>query len=144
MDSLQGNRDLTGNQLDNMKNASFPSPLLNYKEMGATLELGGKEKVRDREAVLLIFKPKSGSIVRQYFDAESYILLRTVAKVEAPQVGELEQTTDLADYRDVDGVKVPFEVSVTSAFQSYVVKLAKVEHNGQLEEALFSKPAAEK
>ena len=34
LDSLQGNRDLTGNQLENMKNTSFPTPLFGYKERG--------------------------------------------------------------------------------------------------------------
>ena len=38
IDSLQGNRDITGNQLENLKNAMFPSPFLNYKERGGTVE----------------------------------------------------------------------------------------------------------
>src|SRR5215475_9449363 len=36
LDTLQGNRDITGNQLENMKNQTFPNPFLNYKESGAT------------------------------------------------------------------------------------------------------------
>src|SRR5438552_10243768 len=68
IDTLQGNRDIAGNQLENMKNASFPSPFLNYQELGATVELGGKEKVGEREAYLLILKPMSGSIARQFMD----------------------------------------------------------------------------
>ena len=43
VDTIQGNRDITGDQLEAMRNAQFPSPLLNYKEMGATVELAGKE-----------------------------------------------------------------------------------------------------
>jgi zinc protease len=144
LDSLQGNRDITGNQLENMKNGSFPNPFLNYREMGATVELGGKEKVGEREAYLLIFKPTSGSVVRQYLDAESYLPIRVVVKVAAPQVGELEQTTELLDYRDVDGVKVPFQVKATSSVQSSTITITKVEHNTKIDEALFSKPAAAK
>src|SRR6185295_3743669 len=59
LDSMQGNRDITGNQLENMKNGSFPTPFMNYKQLGATVELGGKEKVGERDAYLLIYKPKS-------------------------------------------------------------------------------------
>src|SRR6267154_739013 len=33
LDSLQGNRDMTGDQLEAMRNSSFPSPYLNYKEL---------------------------------------------------------------------------------------------------------------
>src|SRR6516165_2338544 len=44
IDTLQGNREITGGQLDNMRNNAFPSPLLNYKDRGATVELAGREK----------------------------------------------------------------------------------------------------
>jgi outer membrane lipoprotein-sorting protein len=144
LDSLQGNRDITGNQLENMKNGSFPNPLLNYKAAGATVELRGKEKVGEREAYLLIFTPKSGSIVRQYVDAESYLPIKVVMKVEAPQIGELEQTNEFFDYRDVDGVKIPFRITAASAVQTSAVVISKVEHNTKIDEALFAKPAANK
>jgi hypothetical protein len=144
LDSLQGNRDITGNQLENMKNAFFPNPFLNYKERGATVELGAKEKVGEREAYVLIFTPKSGSIARQYLDAESYLPIKLVLKVDLPQIGELEQTTEFLDYREVDGVKVPFQLKATSSVQSFTITLTKVEHNGTIDAALFSKPAADK
>lgn len=142
LDSLQGNRDITGNQLENMKNGSFPNPFLNYKERGATVELAGKEKVGEREAYVLVFKPRSGSVVRQYLDADSYIPVRVVMTVEAPQVGELEQTTELLDYRDVDGVKIPFLVKATSSVQRSTIVITRVEHNVRIDDALFSKPGA--
>jgi hypothetical protein len=140
LDSLQGNRDIAGNQLENMKNSSFPNPLLNYKEMGATVELGAKEKVGEREAYLLIVKPKSGSVARQYIDAESYLPIRLVMKVDIPQIGEVEQTTEFLDHRDVDGVKIPFQIKSASAVQTSIIIITKVEHNTKIDEALFSKP----
>jgi hypothetical protein len=144
LDTLQGNRDITGNQLENMKNGMFPTPFLTYKEQGATVELGGKEKVGQRDAYLLIFKPKSGSVARQYIDAESYLPVKLVVKVDLPQIGEFEQSTELSDFREVDGVKVPFTVKATSAVQSFTIALTKVEHNTKIDEALFSKPVAGK
>src|SRR5437867_7595345 len=64
LDSLQGNRDITGNQLENMKNAFFPNPILNYKETSATVELGAKEKVGEGDADGLSFTPTLRSIPR--------------------------------------------------------------------------------
>src|SRR6185503_7751965 len=66
LDTLQGNRDMTGNQLDNMRNGSFPHPFLNYKELGISAKLEGKETVGDREAYVLVFEPTTGSAIRQY------------------------------------------------------------------------------
>jgi hypothetical protein len=143
LDTLRGNRDITGNQLENMKNSSFPTPFLSYKELGATVALGAKEKVGEREAYVLIFTPKSGSVARQFIDAESYLPIKSVLTINLPQVGDVEQTTEFSDYRDVDGVKVAFAVKATSAVQSSSVAIAKVEHNVPIDAALFSKPPAQ-
>ena len=140
IDTLQGNRDITGNALQNLKNGSFPNPFLNYKEIGSTLELVGKEKVGEREAYLLILKPASGSVVRGYMDAQTYLPIKTVLKVEVPQLGsELEQTTEFFEYREVDGVKIPFRLKSTFAVQTYVIDLTKVEHNVSIDETLFAR-----
>ena len=144
LDSLRGNRDITGNQLENMKNSVFPNPFLNYKERGATAELGGKEKIGGRDAYLLIYTPKSGSALRQFVDAESYLPVRLVVKVDVPEIGAVEQTSDLSDFRTVDGVKIPFAIKVSSAIQSFTISVTKVEHNVKVDETLFSKPAADK
>jgi len=143
IDTMQGNRDITGDQLEAMKNAQFPNALLNYKEMGATVELAGKEKVGDREAYVLIGKPKTGPAVRHHIDAETYLPVKTVMKVMVPQLGtELEQTTETSDFKDVDGVKVPFRIKTTSSIQTVLVTVTQVEHNKQIDRSLFSKPDA--
>ena len=140
-DSMQGNRDITGDQLEGMRNATFPSPFLDYQERGVTVELGAKEKVGDREAFLLTVKPKTGAPVRQFIDAETYLPLRVITKIELPQMGVVEQTSDFSDLREVDGVKVPFTIKSSSAAQSFTITLTTVEHNGKIDETVFSKPA---
>ena len=140
IDTMQGNRDITGNQLDNLRNGSFPSGLLTYKSQGIAAKLGGKEKVGDRDAYLLILEPPTGSAVRQYIDASTYLPLRAVVKVQVPQLGDLEQTSDMSDYRDVDGVKLPFVLKVSSTAQNYTIAISNVEHNITLDEKQFVKP----
>jgi predicted thioesterase len=141
LDTLQGNRDITGNQLDNMRNSGFPHPFLTYKGLGIAAKLQGKEKVGDREAYVIVFEPAQGSAVRQYVDAATFMPVRFVIKAMVPQLGtEVEQTTDLSDYRDVDGIKVPFKMSASSPVQSMTVVLSKVEHNGAVDEKQFAKP----
>lgn len=142
IDTVQGNREITGNQLDNMRNGFFPHPFLNYKENGVTVKLSGKEKVGDREAHVLIFEPKTGSVVRQYIDAQTYLPIKSVVKVNVPQLGQdVEQTTEVLDHREVDGIQLPFRINATSSVQNYTITVAKVEHNVKVDEALFSKPA---
>jgi zinc protease len=142
MDSLQGNRAITGGQLETMKNSSFPHPYLNYKEMGTTVRLTGKETVNGRDSFVLVFDPASGPEIRNYIDAETLLPIRTVMTVDVPQLGqEVEQTTDLLDYKDVDGVKIPFRVRTSSSIQTITITLAKVEHDVKVDDSLFVKPA---
>jgi hypothetical protein len=142
MDSLQGNREMSGNQLDNLRNNSFPHPLLNYKDQGTSAKLGEKEKVNDRDAFVITFEPVSGSPTRLYIDAETYLPIRSVIKAEVPQLGQqIEQTTDFLDYREVDGVKVAFQLKATSSVQNFAVKMERIEHNVPVDESLFTKPA---
>jgi hypothetical protein len=141
LDTLQGNRDITGNQLENMKSSFFPTPLLNYKDHGATVELAGKEKAGNRDAYVLLFKPKTGSVLRIYLDASTYLPIKTVVKIDVPQLGrELEQTNETSDYRDVNGIKVPFQMTAISEVQTYTITVKRVEHDVTLDDSLFSKP----
>jgi hypothetical protein len=141
MDTMQGNREISGDQLANMKNAMFPSPLLHYKDRGTKIELSGKQKVGDRDTYLLLVTPKEGPASKVYIDAQTYLPARLVSTTELPEFGRVEQTTDLADYRDVDGVKVAYSVQNTSSVQSFIITVTKVEHNTKIDPALFSKPA---
>ncbi len=141
IDTLQGNRDITGDQLEGMRNSFFPTPLLNYKQNGVGVELTGKEKVGDREAYLLVLKPKTGPSTKNYIDATTFLLVRQVVTADIPPIGTLEQTTDFSDDKDVDGIKVPHKLVSSSSVQNFTVTLEKVEHNGTIDPALFVKPA---
>lgn len=140
LDSMQGDRPITGSQLESMKSAVFPTPFLSYKERGASVELKGKEKVGERDAYLLVYTPKDGAVLRQYLDAESFLAVRMVTTVEVPGMGALDQTSDFSDMRDVDGVKLPFLIKSTSAAQSFTISVTKVDHNVTVDEKLFVKP----
>ena len=143
LDSLQGNREITGNQLDNMKNSSFPHPFMDFKDRGTSAQLAGKESVGGRDAYVVVFDPASGSQVRNYIDAESYLPIKSVMKVDIPQLGqEVEQTTEFFDYKDVDGIKIPFRIKTSSSIQSITITLTGVTHNVKVDDALFVKPGA--
>lgn len=141
--SMQGDREITGSQLQSMLNNTFPTPLLNYKEAGAKVELAGKEKIEGRDAHVLVYTPKAGPASKQYLDAETFMLVRSVSKVDVPEMGgEIEQTTDVSDYRSVEGTKVPFVVKVTTPVQGITIAFTNVDLNKPIDDAMFSRPVA--
>lgn len=141
MNSMQGDREITGNQLQGMLNERFPSPYLDYKQAGDKVELVGKDTIGTRAVFVLLYTPKLGPSSRQFIDAETFLALRSVIKIEMPDGSETEQTSDLEDYRSVDGVKMPFTIKVSSVAQAITISLAKIEHNVPLDDTMFSRPA---
>jgi outer membrane lipoprotein-sorting protein len=141
LDSLQGNRDITGDQLEVMRNATFPTPFVNYKESGTRAELLGKEKVGDKDAYVVRLTPKAGPASRAFFDAESYLPVRTIISLNVPQLGsEIEQTVNFLEYREVDGVKETTKLQSVNQLQSVTIVLTKIEHNVPIDDKMFAKP----
>jgi outer membrane lipoprotein-sorting protein len=141
LDSMNGNRDITGNQLDNLRNSGFPTPFLTYKDSGLKAELLAKEKVGDRDTYVLQLTPKAGSASKQFFDTETYMLLKTVTTVNVPQLGrDVEQVGEFADYRAVDGIKLAHTVKSTNPVQAFTITVTSFEHNKDLDDASFAKP----
>jgi len=140
LNSMQGDTAIEGNQLENMRNNVFPSPLLTYKESGAKVELLPKETVDGKPALVLVVTPKSGSVSRLYLDPSTFLIFRAVTKINVPAAGgEIEQTNTLSDYRVVDGVKVAFLVVQSNPQQTLTIKYEKIEHNVALNDAIFKK-----
>jgi Outer membrane lipoprotein-sorting protein len=143
LDSMRGNSEVTGGRLESLRNGAFPSPFLTYKERGTRIVVAGKEKVGDRDAFVLSITPSNGPALRTWIDAESYLPLKAATTIDTPETGPLEQISEFSDYREVDGVKVAFLIKNTTAVQSAVIRVTKIEHNTKIDPALFSKPAGE-
>jgi hypothetical protein len=142
MDSMRGDSEMPPGQVATLRNNIFPSPFLHYRDRGTKIALAGKEKVGDRDAFVLTVTPADGPAGRVFVDAETYLALRSVSTIELPEVGNVEQTLEFSDFRDVDGVKVPFVIVGSSSVQTFTIKATKIEHNVKVDPALFTKPAA--
>ncbi len=140
IDPLNGNRDITGSQLDAMRNSGFPTVWLDYRARGVGITLAGKDALAGRPTFVLELTPKTGPRVRAWVDTETFMLVRTSVQLDAPQVGPVEQIMEYSDFRTVDGVKVPFSVKSTSNGQAVTAIVTDVKHNVEVDEAGFVKP----
>ena len=140
IDTLNGNRDITGAPLDALRNNAFPTVWLDYRARGLSIVLTGNETLAGRPAYALEITPKTGPRVRAWVDTETLMLVRTSMQPEAPQAGQGEQIMEYGDFRAVDGVKVPFLVKSISGGQTVTVMLSDVTHNVEVDDAGFLKP----
>ncbi len=140
-DPMNGLREKSGAELAMAKrNADFYAPI-RMKERFPKMEVKSKQKVGDKDVYVVVATPTEGSPETLYFDAQTGLLLRQEMDVETVQ-GKMHVDVYLEDYREVDGVKIPFTVKQNSDAISFVIKLTEVKHNVSIEDAKFNKPTS--
>jgi outer membrane lipoprotein-sorting protein len=125
---------VTGPQADVTRELSnFDSPLMYYKTRGYRVDLVGLETLGDRKVHHLKMVDKRNQTQHLYLDAETGLEAKLVVDTES---GPMAQ--EMSDYRDVEGIKVPFLVktSMNGVAQSEI-RLDKVEFNVKIDDALF-------
>ena len=99
----------------------------------------GMRLIDDREYVILQGTKPGELPVNLYFD-ESGLLVRSMRWSTTP-VGTVPTRTDYADYRDVDGVKIPFRLVVTWTNGRNTIALREVRPRAPIPAGRFDRPA---
>jgi hypothetical protein len=80
--------------------------------------------------------------VRLYFDQKSGLLVRMVRYAETP-VGRNPTQIDYADYREADGVRIPFRWTLARLNGRFTIQIAMVKSNVPIDDARFAKPVGD-
>ncbi|HET7453618.1 MAG TPA: hypothetical protein VFL12_12800, partial [Thermoanaerobaculia bacterium] len=73
-------------------------------------------------------------------DAGSGLLLRTLHR-QHTAFGDIPEQADFGDYREVDGVKVPFTIRHTAPDRSDTIRATEVRQNVALPDSTFTPKA---
>jgi photosynthetic reaction center cytochrome c subunit len=84
-----------------------------------------------------------GTLATLYFDKESALLLRVVRYGKSP-IGRVPTQVDYADYRDVDGIKMPFRMIFAWTGGRDAIQLSEVQTNVPIDADKFGRPAPSK
>jgi photosynthetic reaction center cytochrome c subunit len=81
-----------------------------------------------------------GLLVTLYFDQQTGLLLRELRFGSSP-IGRVPTQIDFADYRDVNGIKLPFRITYAWLDGRDAIVLNEVQTNVPVDEAKFGRPA---
>jgi zinc protease len=141
-DPQNGVREMSAEEASDAKRDSdFYSPV-RLKNAYAHFTVKSKEKVSDKDAYAVEATPAQGDPQTFYFDVASGLLVRRTGSAATPQ-GKIPSEEFLEDYKEIDGIELPFTVRQTSP-QPFVLHLTEVHHNVPIDDAKFAKPAAKK
>jgi hypothetical protein len=141
--NARGQRELSGAQLAEMKRSADFYGDLKFKEIFPGLEIVDREKVGDRDAYVLASQVTPTRINKLYFDTQTGLLLR-ILSITQTMLAPIPDQTDFEDYREVDGVKLPFIIrrSAVNPRDSWTRKYTEIKQNIPVDDAKFNPPPA--
>jgi hypothetical protein len=98
-------KDAVANEKRTVYFQVIPVTIVPLKAKGFKVESAGEEKVGDQPAAALKVTGPEGKEFTLFFDKESGLPVKMVAKVLGFQGEEFTQETTFSDYKDFDGIK---------------------------------------
>lgn len=140
---------IEGREID----GDFDGLLVDWKAKGHTVTYEGKATVGLADAYKLKVTTKGGTVREVYLDASTFLEAQVVGRVRLPALDPKTKehrfyTTTIvySDYRDVNGVKIPFSIDEERVegpiTQSFAIYTDKVEVNVPMDDSLFAPPSS--
>jgi hypothetical protein len=150
--ALQGPRIKQGaEKADAFREGAF-NPALNWQKLYVKGETAGIETVEGHECYKIVFTPKEGKPLNEFYDKTSGLLVKTTTTVNS-QMGEISAEILYSDYQNDGGVLSPHHMVNRAVQQEFVIQIQSVEANADLPkdrfdlppevQALLKKPTAE-
>ena len=139
-DAQNGPQEMSGPQLDEVaRDADFFHPL-HLRQIYRAITVKGEEKIGDQDVYALEGRvPRNDVPDKIYFSARTGLLVRLIRlRHTAEGLSVLQE--DFLDYRDVDGVKVPFTILQSGSAEDLTIKLDQIRFGVELEDSEFQLP----
>ena len=137
--SPQGARDLSGDQLEEIKFESVFDFYGRYKAIGYKAEVTGVKNINGKDCYEVSFSNPAGKSMRQYYSVDDFLKYRDVKSMTTPN-GPVEQTTDYFDYKDFGGYLAPGRMEQSVMGQTFGFTTDSYKVNAKVSDKLFKKP----
>lgn len=135
---------LTGKEAQSMANEAdveLEGAFIDYKRKGHTVTLEQKDTIDGKICIGVKLTRANGDVETYYFDDVNFSV---VMKIAASKNAELQATmlnTSYSDYRNVNGIKIPFKsVSMSNDQLILEVSIEKAEVNPTIDDREFQPP----
>lgn len=138
-DPIQGLRKLEGAEKAAMtRNSSFVST--DWRQFYNKAVYVGKEKFGDKDVHVVELTPKEGRPIRQYFDAETFLLLKQTG-VQSGPMGDMPFEAYFSDYKEFEGLKISMKQVVKVGPIEIQITMKEIKQGMPVDDKLFAMPA---
>jgi CubicO group peptidase (beta-lactamase class C family) len=129
----------TGKRLEDVRLAADFYNIFDWKTKYNTVDVTSVTKCGDEDCYAVAFTPEKGSKFTEYYSTKTFFLTkRDGVQVSSTSSIEVPYTLTYSDYRDVDGVKLPFKITSFSTANGNIVTYIKtVKHNVPVDDSIF-------
>jgi len=121
--------------------ADFDGPLVDYEQKGHHIRLLGAGEVDSIETLRLEITLRNGEVTVYHLSAGSLLPIKTESD-RTVQGMPMHVETLLGDYREVDGLMIPFSIRILQGGETQTLTIDAIEHNIEIDDALFRMPRA--
>lgn len=133
---MQGKKEVTGEELENLKSEATMNQEMNYAKLGYKMDLKGIEAVNGSDAYILELLSPSGKKTTEWYDVKTGLKSRSMTVV-SQQGQTMTVTTDFTDYKEFGGIKYPGTVTITGTPTPLKFTLESVEQNKGIKDSAF-------
>jgi zinc protease len=141
MSTMQGAAVKEGEELEKaLFDATFNAQLY-WRDRYTSIDVLAEEEIDGATCYKVILAPAVGDSLTSYVDKDTWLTVKTET-VSNSDMGSISIVTNPSDYREVDGVKVPFSMKmVLMGAQEMTTTMDSVKFNVELPEGIFDLPA---
>lgn len=128
--------ELEGKQLEEIRSRGKIFNELDYTGGDYEIVLDGMEDINGNPAYKILVRNPAGVTTTEFYDAGTKFKIRTVSTQDT-EAGPMIITSDAGDYREVDGIMIPFDLKQQVGPQSMDMKVESVKLNSGVSDEVF-------
>ncbi len=113
--------------------------MIYWRKYFSRIQYEGKADVDEKRVHKLIFTPVMGDSFTAYFDDQSFLMNRMEITMNT-DMGATPVVSYVDDYRDVGGVRIPYQTRIVLMGQERISRVIEIKHNVDLPADRFQIP----
>lgn len=138
--TMTGYRILEGPERTSATRLATFNSELQWEKMYKSITVLGEEAVEGKPAYKVEMVTSDDQKSTSFYDKESGLLVKSVSTVKN-QMGDMAVESMLEDYREIDGIKMPFKTTQSAMGNKFTITLESVQHNVDLPADTFEVPS---
>jgi len=135
---MQGSKDITGDDLEDLKLSSIMFLDAKYADHGITYELLGIEPINGKDAYKMVQTKPNGDTETEWFNVASGLKVKSMSVQENDEMPEpITVISELSDYKEVNGIMFAHKTKQFFGPQTLDMTVTAIEINTKLGDEVF-------